>query len=223
MKFKVFGNELANVVQVLDKMVDEVVLKADSEDGLIIEVMNIERTVFSKIHVAASDVEPGKVAVTVKDLKMISKMFKGNDVEFDSTKLEGFVIVSDGKRKVKIPQIEVDDLDMPELPEFETTVRIELTQKEFSQILKDVKQFTDAVRFDGGKVIAVSSTHEYEYEIETAEGEGKIVVGVPLLELPLKMKAKQYVLRFADETPMIVEAIGDMANAVFVIAPRVEE
>jgi len=72
MQFRIIGSDLAKIVKVLDKMVEEVVLKV--ENGVLnINVMNIERTVLAnfKINVNEDSVN-GEVGIRIKDLKSIS-------------------------------------------------------------------------------------------------------------------------------------------------------
>ena len=221
MKFRVVGSELGKLVQVLDKMVEDVVFEV-KEDNLEVNVMNIERTMFAKFVIPVTDAEEGKVGLRVKDLKLVAKMFKKGDVMFQELG-EGNVLVTDGRKKIKIPEIDSGDDGLPELPEFDTDTVLKVPEKEFVQVIRDVKQLADAVKFEGKVAKAVSMNHEYEYEFEEGEGESSIVVGIGLIELPTKLKAKEYVLRWGGDTPLIVEANGEFLEGVFVIAPRVED
>jgi len=220
MKFKILGNELANLVKVLDKMVDDVKLKVEN-NNLVIDTVNIGRTMFAKFKVAITDAEDGEIGVRMKDLKMVSNMFKKDEVEFIGK--NGYVLVTNGKKRIKIPEIEIEE-EVPELPEFNTDVKIVIDASELKQLIKDIKNFGDDMVFDGKVVKAYSDVHEYEYELEDYDGpERKIIVGIDLISVPIVYNSKEYIIRYGEETPFIVEAEGEFGEAIFVIAPRIDD
>jgi len=149
-------------------------------------------------------------------------MFKKDEIEFITEGLDGQVLVKGSRKKIKIPVVDIDELGI-ELPEMEYTTTLRIGKNEMKELISDIKQIGEAVKFKKDRAIVVDSQHEYEIEFESGDGDDEIVVGINYLELAGKLNAFEYELKFGSDTPLFIRAESDDVVGEFLIAPRLEE
>lgn len=233
-------NILKSSFEAISKIVAEVQVEIDS-DGMRLNAINPSHTTFVHLNINKSEFDvfecdvPRKIAFTTDDFLKYLKRVGRNDLLELSADEKYLTIHSEGNtnKTFKLKLIEID-YAVPDFPELEFSMNVDMDTKIFKEICTDIVDFSQKLRiYNEGNIIMFEAFGDFvDAEIEyvcsnDAKQQYASIYDLEMIKDMLKADkfASKTTLSYGDDMPLLVDmkSENENQNLCFLLAPRIEE